>query len=166
MSLRAHESAVTHPQCSLPPANMWSLAEYEPGSGVKSHVDVAALNSYLLSRSSSSGAEIVFEPRPFPNTGPPKGKKRIFTQRRSLLLLTGDSWSRWKHLIPARDFHLVKKKRIPREKRLPLLIRGTHEPPDPHLPAKDPREPPEHPASQRHEIRFRAPPRHHQESYP
>ena len=90
MSVRAHEFAVTHTQCSFPPANMWSLAEYEPGSGVKSHVDVAALGSYVLSRSFGSGAGIVFEPRPFPNTGPPKGKRRIFLQRRSLLLLTGD----------------------------------------------------------------------------
>ena len=139
MGLQAHESALTHTQCSLPPANMWSLAEYEPGSGVKSHVDVGAPGSYLLSGSFGSGAEIVFEPRPFPNTGPPKGKKRIFLQRRPLLLLTGDSRSRWKHLIPARDFDLVEKKKIPREKRLSLLIRSTHEPPGPHPLAQDPR---------------------------
>ena len=110
MSLRAHESAVTHTQCSLPPANMWSLAEYEPGSGVKSHLDVAALGSYLLSGSFGSGAEIVFDPKPFPNTGPPKGKKRIPLQRRSLLPLTGDSRSRWKYLTPAGDFEVVEKK--------------------------------------------------------
>ena len=151
MSLRAHESAVTHTQCSLPPANMWSLAEYEPGSGVKSHVDVAALDSYLLSGSFGSGAEIVFEPSPFPNTGPPKGKKRIFLQRRSLSLLTGDSRSRWKHLIPARDFDLVEKKKLPAKKRLSLLIRSTHEPSGPHAPALDPRECPEDPAPQLHE---------------
>ena len=68
MSLRAHESAVVHTPCSLPPANMWSVAEYEPGSGVKGHVDVAALGNYLLSGSFGSGAEIIFEPRSFPNT--------------------------------------------------------------------------------------------------
>ena len=146
MSLGAHESAVPHTQCSLPPANMWSLAEYEPGSGVKNHLYVAALGSYLLSGSFGSGGGIVFEPRTFPNTGPPTGKKRIFLQRRSLLLLTGDSRSRWKHLVPARDLNLVEKKNIPREKQLSLLIRSTLEPPGPHPPAQDPREPPEHPA--------------------
>ena len=148
MSLRAHESTVTLTQCSLPPANTWSLAEYEPGSGIKTHVDVAALGSYLLSGSFGSGAEIVFEPRPFSNTGPPKGKKRIFFQRRSLLLLTGDCRSSWKHFIPARDFDLVEAKRILVEKRLSLLIRSTLEPPGSHPPAQDPREPPEHPAPQ------------------
>ena len=112
MSLQAHESAVTNTQCSLPPANMWSLAKYERGSGVKSHVDVAALGSYLLSGSFGSGAQIVFEPRPFPGTGPPKNKKHISLQRRSLLLLMGDSRSRWKHFISARDFPLLEKKRI------------------------------------------------------
>ena len=145
MSLRAHESAVLHTQCSLLPANMWSIAEYEPGSGVNGHVDVASLGSYLLGWAFGSGAEIVFEPRHFPKTGPPNGKKRIFLQRRSLLLLTCDSRSRWKHLITPRNFHTVAKNRIPRQISFPLLIRSTHEPPGPHPPAQDPSEPPEHP---------------------
>ena len=78
MILRAHESAIVHTQCSLPSANGWWVAEYEPGSGVKGHVAAAALGNHLLSGFFGSGAEIIFEPRSFPATGPPKEKKRIF----------------------------------------------------------------------------------------
>ena len=103
---------------------------------------MGALGSYSLSGSLGYGAGIVFEHRPFPNSGPPKRKKRIFLQRSSLLLLTGDSRSRCKHLIPARDFDLVGKTN-PCEKQLSLLIRTTHEPLRTHLSVQDPREPPE-----------------------
>ena len=121
--------------------NMWSVARYEPGSGLRSHVDVPQLGPYVLDGSFGSGAEMVFEPRPLPGSTLFKKRQKVFLQRRSLLLLPGEARDKWKHQILARDYDTVEKRRIPRDSRVSLVFRhtgvgtGLHttssEPPDP-----------------------------------
>ena len=47
---------------------MWSVARYEPSSGLRSHVDIPQLGPYVLDGSFGSGTEMVFEPRPLPGS--------------------------------------------------------------------------------------------------
>ena len=81
--------------------NMWSVARYEPCSGLRSHVDVPQLGPYVLDGSSRSGAEMVIEPRPLPGSILFKKRQQVFLQRRSLLLIFGEPRDKWKHQIHA-----------------------------------------------------------------
>ena len=81
--------------------NMWSVARYKPGSGLRSHVDVPQLGPCVLDRSFGSGAEMVFEPRPLPGSTLFAKRQKVFLQRRSLLLIFGEARDKWKHQIPA-----------------------------------------------------------------
>ena len=98
--------------------NMWSVARYEPGSGLRSHVDVPQLGPYVLDGFFGSGAEMVFEPRPLPRSTLFKKRQKVFLQRRSLLLISGEARDKWKLQIPARDYDTVEKRRIPRDSRV------------------------------------------------
>ena len=92
---------------------MWSVARYEPGSGLRSHVDIPQLGPYVLDGSFGSGTEMAFEPHPLPGSNHFKKRQRIFLQRRSLLLIFAEARDKWKHQIPARDYDTVEKRRIP-----------------------------------------------------
>ena len=70
---------------------MWSVARYEPGSGLESHVDVPQLGPYVLDGSFGSGGEMVFGPRPLPGSNLFKKRQKVFLQRRSLLLSSGEA---------------------------------------------------------------------------
>ena len=50
---------------------------------------------------------MVFEPRPLPGSNIFKKRQKVFLQRRSLLLILGDTRDKWKHQIPARDYDTV-----------------------------------------------------------
>ena len=141
IGLRAFSACAQVLPSSVLCPNMWSVARYEPGSGLRSHVDVPQLGPYVLDGSFGSGAEIVFEPRPLPGSTLFKKRQKVFLQRRSLLLFSGEARDKWKHQIPARDYDTVEKRRIPRDSRVSLVLRhtgvgtGLHttssEPPDP-----------------------------------
>ena len=105
--------------------NMWSVARYEPCSGLRSHVDIPQSGPYVLDGSFGSGTEIVFEPRPPPGSNPFKKRQKVFLQRRSRLLIFGGARDKWKHQIPSRDYDTVKKRRIPRDSRVSLIFRHT-----------------------------------------
>ena len=68
IGLRAFSACAQVLPSSLLCPNMWSVARYEPGSGLRSHVDVPQLGPYVLDGSFGSGAEMVFEPRPLPRS--------------------------------------------------------------------------------------------------
>ena len=91
---------------------MWSVARYEPGSGLRSHVDIPQLGPYVLDGSFGSGTEMVLEPRPLPGSNVFKKRQKVLLQRRSLLLIFGEARDKWKHQIPARDYDTVEKRRI------------------------------------------------------
>ena len=141
IGLRAFSACAQVLPSSVLCPNMWSVARYEPGSGLRSHVDVPQLGPYVLDGSFGSGAEMVFEPRPLPGSTLFRKRQKVFLQRRSLLLIFGEARDKWKHQIPARDYDTVEKRRIPRDSRVSLVFRhtgvgtGLHttssEPPDP-----------------------------------
>ena len=121
--------------------NMWSVARYEPGSGLRSHVDIPQLGPYVLDGSFGSGTEMVFEPRPLPGSNLFKKRQKIFLQRRSLLLIFKEARDKWKHQIPARDYDTVEKRRIPRDPRVSLISRHTGTGSDPPATSSQPPDP-------------------------
>ena len=60
IGLRAFSACAQVLPSSLLCPIMWSVARYEPGSGLRSHVDVPQLGPYVLDCSFWSGAEMVF----------------------------------------------------------------------------------------------------------
>ena len=80
--------------------NMWFVARYEPGSGLRSDVDILQLGHYVLDGSLWSGTDLGFEPRPLPGSNLFKERQKIFLQRRSLLLIFGEARDKWKHQTP------------------------------------------------------------------
>ena len=121
--------------------NMWSVAMYEPGSGLRSHVDIPQLGPYVLDSSPWSGTEMVFEPRPLPGSNIFKKRQRVFLQRRSLLLIFREARDKWKHQIPARDYDTVEMRRIPRDSRVSLILRHTGTGTDPPATSSQPPDP-------------------------
>ena len=113
IGLRALSACAQVLSSSLLCPNMWSVARYEPGSGLRSHVDVPQLGPYVLDGSFGSGAEMVFELRPLPGSTLFEKRQKVFLQRGSLLPISGEARDKWKHQIPARDSDTVEKRRIP-----------------------------------------------------
>ena len=123
---------------------MWSVARYETGGGLRSHVDVPQLGPYVLDGSFGSGVEMVFEPRPLPRSNLFKKRRKVFLQCRSLLLISGEARNKWKHQIPARDSDTVEKRRIPRDSRVSLVFRHTGVGTDLHTTSSEPPDPGQH----------------------
>ena len=122
---------------------MWSVARYEPGSGLRSHVDIPQLGPYVLDGSFGSDTEMVFEPRPLPGSNLFKKRQKVFLQRCSLLLIFREARDKWKHQIPARDYDTVERRRIPRDSRVSLIFRHTGtgtDPPATYPQPPDPRQ--------------------------
>ena len=138
IGLPAFSACAQVPPSSLLCPNMWSVARYEPGSGLRSHVDVPQLGPYVLDGFFGSGAEMVFEPRPLPGSTLFKKRQKVFLQRRSLFLISGEARDKWKHQIPARDYDTVEKKRIPRDSRISLNFRHTGVGTDLHTTSSEP----------------------------
>ena len=124
--------------------NMWSVSRYGPGSGLRSHVDVPQLGPYVLDGSFGSGAEMVFERRPLPGSTLFKKRQKVFLQRRSPLLISGEARDKWKHKIPARDYDTVGKRRIPRDSRVSLVFCHTGVGTDLHTTSSEPPDPGQH----------------------
>ena len=148
IGLRAFSACAQVLPSSLLCPNMWSVARYEPGSGLRSHVDVPQLDPYVLDGSFGSGAEMVFEPRPLPGSTLFKKRQKVFLQRRSLLLFSGEPRDKWKHQIPARDYDTVEKQRIPRDSRVSLVFRHTDVGTDLHTTSSEPPDPGQHETNQ------------------
>ena len=144
IGLRAFSASAQVLPSSLLCPNMWSVARYEPCSGLRSHVDVPQLSPYVLDGSFGSGAEMVFEPRPLPGSTLFKKRQKVFLQRRSLLLISGEARDKWKHQIPARDYDTVVKRRIPRDSRVSLVFRHTGVGTDLHTTISEPPDPEQH----------------------
>ena len=116
---------------------------YEPGSGLRSHVDIPQLGPYVLDGSFGSDTEMVFEPRPLPGSNLFKKRQKVFLQRCSLLLIFREARDKWKHQIPARDYDTVERRRIPRDSRVSLIFRHTGtgtDPPATYPQPPDPRQ--------------------------
>ena len=121
--------------------NMWSVARYEPGSSLRSHVEVPQFGPYVPDGSFGSGTEMVFEPRPLPGSNLFKKTQKVFLQRRSLPFILEVARDKRKYQIPACDYDTVEKQRIHRDSRVSLIFRhastGTDspatspQPPDP-----------------------------------
>ena len=144
IGLRAFSACAQVLPSSLLCPNMWSVARYEPGNGLRSHVDVPQLGPYVLDGSFGSGAEMAFEPRCLPGSTLFKKRQKVFLQRRSLLLISGEARDKWKHQIPARDYDTVEKRRIPRESRVSLVFRHTGVGTDLHTTSSEPPDPGQH----------------------
>ena len=144
IGLRAFSACAQVLPSSLLCPNMWSVARYEPGSGLRSQVDVPQLGSYVLDGSFGSGAEIVFEPRPLPGSTLFKKRHKVVLQRRSLLPISGEACDKWKHEIPARDNDTVEKRRIPRDYRVSLVFCHTGVGTDLHTTSSEPPDPGQH----------------------
>ena len=144
IGLRAFSACAQVLPSSLLCPNMWLVARYEPGSGLRSHVDVPQLGPYVLDGSFGSGAEMVFEPRPLPGSTLFEKGQKVFVQRRSLLLFSGEARDKWKHQIPARDYDTVEKRRIPRDSRVSLVFRHTGVRTDLHTTSSEPPDPGQH----------------------
>ena len=121
--------------------NTWSVARYEPGSGLRSHIDIPQLGPYVLDGSFGSGTEMVFEPRPLPGSNLFQKRQKVFLQRRSLLLIFGEARDKWKNQISARDYDTVEKRRIPRDSRVSLIFRHTGTGTDPRATSSQPPDP-------------------------
>lgn len=88
--------------------------EYQPGQGISAHVDCeSCFGSRIFSLSLGSAAIMDF-------TLEGKPKKEVVLERRSLVMMYGESRSIWKHSIPAR----LKDKGIERETRVSLTFRS------------------------------------------
>ena len=144
IGLRAFSACAQVPPSSLLCPNMWSVARYEPGSGLRSHIDVPQLGPYVLDGSFGSGAEMVFEPRPLLDN---KKRQKVFLQRRSLLLISGEARDKWKHQIPARDYDTVARRRICRDSRVSLVFHHTGVGTDLHTTSSEPPDPGQHETS-------------------
>ena len=149
IGLRAFSACAQVLPSSLLCPNMWSVARYEPGSGLRSHVDVPQLGPYVLDGSFGSGAEMVFEPRPLPGSTLFRKRQKVFLQRRSLLLIFGEARDKWKHQIPARDYDTVEKRRIPRDYRVSLVFRHTGVGTSLHTTSSEPPDPEQHETNSR-----------------
>ena len=118
IGLRAFSACARVLPSSLLCPNMWSVARYEPNSGLRSHVDVPQLGPYVRDGFFGSGAEMAFGLRPPPGSTLFKKRQKVFLQRRSLLLISGEARDKWKQQIPARDYDTVEKRRISRDSRV------------------------------------------------
>ena len=121
--------------------NMWSVARYEPGSTLRSHVNIPQFDPYVLDCSFGSGTELVFEPRPLPGSHLFTRRQIVFLQRRSLLLILGEACDKWEHKIPDRDYETVERRRIPRDSRVSLIFRHTGTGTDPPATSSQPPDP-------------------------
>ena len=144
IGLRAFTACAQVLPSSLLCPNMWSVARYEPGCGLGSHVDDPQLGPYVLDGSFGSDVEMVFEPRPLPGSTLFKKRQKVFLQRGSLLLISGEARDKWKHQIPARDHDTVEMLRIPRDSRVSLVFRHTGVGTDPHTTSSEPPYPGQH----------------------
>ena len=144
IGLRAFSACAQVLPSSLLCPNMWSLARYEPDSGLRSHVDVPQLGPYVLDGSFGSGAEMAFEPRPLHGSTLFKKRQKVFLKSRSLLLISGEARDKWKHQIRARDYDTVDKRCIPRDSRVSLVFRHTGVETDHHTTSSEPPDPGQH----------------------
>lgn len=87
--------------------------EYQPGQGISAHIDCEKCFGPRIF-SLSLGSAVIME---FTLEGKPKNE--IMLERRSLVMMYGDSRSIWKHSIPAR----LKDKGIERGTRISLTLR-------------------------------------------
>ena len=144
IGLRAFSACAQVLPSSLLCPNMWSVARYEPRSGLRSHVDVSQLGHYVLDGSFGSAAEMAFEQRPLPGSTLFKKRQKVFLQRHSLLLISGEARDKWKHQIPARDYDTVEERRIRRDSRVSLVFRHTGVGTDLHTTFSEPPDPGQH----------------------
>ena len=144
IGLRAFSACAQVLPSSLLCPNIRSSARYEPCSALRSHVDVPQLGPYVLDGSFGSGAEMVFEPRPLPGSTLFKKRQKVFLQRRSLLLISGEARDKWKHRISAREYDTMEKRRIPRDSRVSPVFRHTGVGTDLHTTSSQPPDPGQH----------------------
>ena len=121
--------------------NMWSVARYDPGSGLRSHRDIPQMGPYVPDVSFGSGTEVAFEPHPLPGSNLFEKGQKVFLQRRSLLLIFGEAHDKSKHKIRARDYDTVEKRRIPRDSRVTLFFCHTGTGTDPPAASSQPPDP-------------------------
>jgi alkylated DNA repair dioxygenase AlkB len=95
------------------------INEYMPGQGISKHVDCPGCFGPRIATVSLGSACVMFLRR--------QQFQRIqFLQRRSALVLTGDSRSHWTHEIPARKNDEVNGVGLPRGRRLSVTFRAVN----------------------------------------
>jgi alkylated DNA repair dioxygenase AlkB len=90
--------------------------EYQPGQGIAAHVDSPAFGPVVASLSLGSGCLMGFE-------GPGGEALSIWLEPGSLLVLSGEARSSWRHGIAQRRSDLVDGVRRPRGRRVSLTFR-------------------------------------------
>lgn len=91
--------------------------EYLPGQSIANHVDSPVFGPVVASLSLESGISMNFE------SIHSDISKSMYLEPRSLLVLTGESRTEWKHGIPARKRDLVNGKQVPRTRRVSVTFR-------------------------------------------
>lgn len=91
--------------------------EYLPGQGISAHIDcVPCFGDTIASLSLASATIMVF-------TDLFGHKEELYLQPGSLLVLTRDARSKWRHAIPARKSDMVDGQRLQRQRRVSLTFR-------------------------------------------
>jgi len=98
------------------------INEYNPGQGITPHIDhIISFKEVVVSLSLDSGVYMEFSH--------PKTKKvvPVYLQPRSIVILTGDARSTWRHGIQATVTDLVKGKTVLRRRRVSITFRKASE---------------------------------------
>lgn len=89
--------------------------EYQPGQGIASHVDSSVFGPVIASLTLGSGAIMDF------SSG--CETKSMYLEPRSLVVLSGDARTQWKHGIPARKNDSIDGRKRPRGRRVSVTFR-------------------------------------------
>ena len=91
--------------------------EYLPGQGISAHVDcIPCFGDTIASLSLASATTMTF-------FGPTGERNNLYLQPGSLLVLTGEARSKWRHAIPARKSDMIDGQRRKRRRRVSLTFR-------------------------------------------
>ena len=94
------------------------INEYEPGQGISHHMDKTNFfKDGIVSLSLSSDCTMEFKNRTT------KEIKLVRLERRSVVILTGESRYSWTHAIPARKTDKINGKSVPRTRRVSMTFR-------------------------------------------
>jgi len=89
--------------------------EYLPGQGISKHIDSPMFDEPVVSLSLLSSCVMNFIRD--------KQKLPLLLERRSLLIMTGESRWSWYHEIPSRKYDDVENIKVPRKRRVSLTFR-------------------------------------------
>jgi alkylated DNA repair dioxygenase AlkB len=92
--------------------------DYRPGVGIFAHIDQEVFGEVVISVSLGSSCVMRF------TDGESRNFHELFLEANSLLVLSGDGRSRWKHEIPGRTSDTWGGREYPRSRRVSLTFRA------------------------------------------